>query len=165
MPAVPEPELYIELLLVSPAGPPVRRIGERLVSYARDEATKRHVSLLRGRLLGGRPYARCVVRGPRASCCTETFESAGGWRGQVFAPWPSETTTARGYSRSQMAAKWRSSRSLLTHARLPPSVAERVGAGHPRFHAGGGSGRGPTGAMICRVIDVVGLIELQRERL
>ena len=81
--AIAEPELYIELLLVSRrhAG---ARIGERLVAAALAEARERGVGVVRVDCWAGAPtlVAWYEARGFER---TATFEVNDGWRGQVFA--------------------------------------------------------------------------------
>lgn len=84
VPAIDEPELYLELLLVSRrcAG---RRIGEWLVTQAVTEARSRGVAVVRVDCWAGAPSLVAWYEG----CGFEragTFEVdvRGGWRGQIF---------------------------------------------------------------------------------
>jgi ribosomal protein S18 acetylase RimI-like enzyme len=82
VPGVDEPELYIDLLLVSRrrAG---RRIGEALVATALAEARERGVGVVRVDCWAGAPslVAWYEARGFRRA---GTFEVNDGWRGQIF---------------------------------------------------------------------------------
>ena len=85
VPAIAQPELYIELLLVSRrfAG---RQIGERLVERAVAEARVRGLAIVRVDCWAGAPtlVAWYEARGFQR---TQTFHAdvRGGWTGQVFA--------------------------------------------------------------------------------
>ena len=85
VPAIAQPELYIELLLVSRrfAG---RQIGERLVERAVAEARERGRAIVRVDCWAGAPTLVAWYEA-RGFAPTETFHAdiRGGWTGQVFA--------------------------------------------------------------------------------